>query len=276
LYCGYTGVTKNSQKIHKTNQELKMKEKLFRELLNELNNKNKNDEYKYIGTGNPMSDILIIGKETAVSVNSEQYKTETLENFNFWLNNQDYNSGEIIERSNQYSHLYPYKGQVLKKNNFKDNWGTSVTWMNYQKLYNYIFNTPQNKQINFHENSFITEVNSTPSKKTIDADTSSIDFRKENLLNSEFFNSFSIVIISGVGYFDTTGNNNEIEDIFKVKFSEIKNAGNKPKQPYWLHWNNEKTKLLINTYQLSIGVSDVLLQEIATEIRNSNLIKLVE
>ena len=71
-------------------------------------------------------------------------------------------------------------------------------------------------------------------------------------------------------------NKNEIEEIFEVKFSERKNAGNKPSQPYWIHWNEEKTKLLINTYQLSIGVSDVLLREIATEIRNSNLIKVVK
>ncbi len=254
---------------------LETKETLFRKLLNQFENEHKTqkDEYKYIGTGNPInSEILIIGKETAVTVGSEQYKTETLDNFSFWLKNQNYNSDKIAERSNEYSPLYPYKGQILKKDNYNCNWGTSVTWMNYQKLINYIYDTPKNNKINFHEQTFITEVNSTPNKKTSDADTTSIDFRKKNLLKSAFFRSFPIVIISGVGYFEVTNGKNEIEDIFQVKFFERKNASGNTKQPYWIHWNKNKTRLVINTYQLSIGVADILLKKVAEEIKNSDLL----
>ena len=169
---------------------------------------------------------------------------------------------------------YHYKGQKLKKDNKKGNNGTSVTWMNYQKLMNYIFDTPDNKNINFHEKSFITEVNSTPSKNTSDANTSSIKFRKEEILKSNFIQKFKIIIISGVGYFNINEDFNEIESIFKVKFTEKRLAENNAKQPYFIHWNDDKTKLVINTYQLSFNISDALLREVAGEILNSKTLKL--
>ncbi|MFD0993016.1 hypothetical protein [Tenacibaculum geojense] len=248
---------------------MKSKKEKFTELLNSLNTELVNDEHKYIGTGNPYSDILIIGKETAFEKNSEQYKTEILGNFNFWLKEEVTNEKQLIY--NEFNPRFPYKGQLLKKDNGKGNMGTSVTWMNYQKLINYIFDTPLNNNIDFHDKAFITEVNSTPSKKTINADSSSIIFRKENILNSDFFRSFKVVIISGVGYFNINEEKNEIEDIFKVKFLNLKNADNKSSQPYWIHRNKDNT-ILINCYQLSIGISDNLLKEIATTIKNQNIL----
>ena len=88
-------------------------------------------------------------------------------------------------------------------------------------------------------------------------------------MKSDFFQSFPIVIISGVGYFKITANSNEIEEIFSVKYLEKKFAEGKESQPYWIHSNkdNQSSKLLINTYQLSIGISDALLQEIANMIK---------
>jgi len=252
-----------------------IKNELFKKFLSDLNNvPNSIDEYKYIGTGNPFSNILIIGKEAAILKGSEQYEREIVDNINYWRGLEEYNSDNIIERDfEKYSAIYPYKGQILKKDNGK-NWGTSKTWMNYQKLINYIFENTENSLINFHEKSFITEINSTPSKVTADADIESIPFRKKHLLTSDYFQSFPIVIISGVGYFETSEQKNEIEQIFNVTFTEKKYADNvKKSQPYWIHWNKEKTKIIINTYQLSIGIADVLLSEIAKEIKNSNLLQ---
>jgi hypothetical protein len=254
---------------------LKNKKTLFKKLLDDLkNNFDSIDEYKYIGTGNPYSDILIIGKEAAISVESEQYKKEILDNFNYWNNLEDYNSDPIINRNFEtYSPLYPYKGQILKKDNGK-NWGTSKTWINYQKLINFVTNNSNNSLINFHENTFITEINSTPSKETQNANTGSISFRKKHILTSNYFQSFPIVIISGVGYFESQKNNNEIEQIFNVSFTEKKYANKeKQSQPYWIHWNEDRSKIVINTYQLSIGIADILLIEIAKEIQESNLLK---
>lgn len=245
-----------------------MKEKttLLRELLNDLRNKHPSikDEYKYIGTGNPNKSILIIGKEAAIKVGSEQYEIEIKNNFNFWDNLTDFDFSKIITRNfNKYEALYPYKGQILKKDN-GENWGTSKTWMNYQKLLNLLEKNQKNMLINFHEKSFITEINSTPSKKTSEADTNSILFRKTHIFPSSFFQEFPIVIISGVGYFEISEKENEIEKIFGVTFSEKKYANKtKESQPYWIHRNDEKTKIVINTHQLSIGISDLLLEEIS-------------
>ncbi|KAF2342271.1 hypothetical protein [Flavobacterium tistrianum] len=254
---------------------MKVKKKLFKKLLSDLKSiPNSIDEYKYIGTGNPYSDILIVGKEAAISKGSEQYQREIVDNFNYWSNMEEYDSKDIIERDlENYSALYPYKGQILKKDNGK-NWGTSKTWINYQKLINYLFDNNENSLINFHEKSFITEINSTPSKITANADIESIPFRKKHILTSDYFQSFSIVIISGVGYFEISEHNNEIEQIFNVIFMEKKYADNEKKsQPYWIHCNKQKTKIVINTYQLSIGVAEILLKEISKEIKNANLLK---
>lgn len=249
------------------------KDTSFKNLLEDLKRQNVKDEFKYIGTGNPLkSDILIIGKESSL-IDSEQHQEEIVKNLQNW---------EIIKNNNYETYLgfydpqSPYKKegkhQILKKNNGK-NHGTSTTWMNYQKLYNKIYSLKDNKEVNFLNKTFITEVNSTPSRKTKDASRDSISFRKEHILKSEFIQDFPIVIVSGVGYFEITDKKNEIEEIFDVKFTEKRYANKeKESQPYWIHWNNDKTKLLINTYQLSIGISDKLLEDVAAEIRKSGLL----
>lgn len=227
------------------------------------------DEYKYIGTGNPLAEILIIGKEVSISKDdSDQYKQEIEGNFNFWLNTDNHNVNNINQG---YNPLYPYRGQELKLDNKKGNWGTSKTWMMYQKLYNLIYNTPDNNQINFHEKFFITEVNSTPSQKTAYANKDSISYRKAKIFESDFIKGFPIVIISGVGYFETQINN-EIEKIFDVKFTAKCNPENQPKQPYWVHKSEDNQKILINTYQLSMNISNELLTVISEEIKKSGLL----
>ena len=191
-------------------------------------------------------------------------------NFKDWQRKKNYNQDDVLNFCtwNDYDPIFPYKGQKYNIDNGSNN-GTSRTWYTYQKLINYIFDTPNNKDIDFHKKVFITEVNSTPSGKTMDADISSIDFRKGLILKSDFFQSFPIVIISGVGYFKITTNSNEIEKIFSVQYLEKKLGGGKESQPYWIHssLDNQPSKLLINTYQLSIGISDDLLQDIANMIK---------
>ena len=241
---------------------------IFRKLLESLNSSDAEKEFKYIGTGNPLSDILIIGKEVAADQDSEQYKKEILSNFRYWYDLEDFDGDKVPHRDfSNYKPLYPYKGQLLKRDNGR-NYGTSPTWMKYQKFVNYIFENIDNPGIDFHENAFITEVNSNPSKKTKDADTTSIPFRKKYLLNSKFFRSFSVTIISGVGYFDIGENHNEIEDLFDVKFQRKEFANlEKSTQPYWVHFNEDKSRILINCYQLSIGIADILLKKMAEECR---------
>lgn len=248
---------------------------LFSELLENLHtNKSVIDEYKYIGTGNLNANILIIGKEVAISKESEKekYKSEILLNFDFWYKYRN----KTINENDGFNPIYPYKGQILKINNKKGNWGTSRTWLTYQKLHNKIFNNEKNENINFHDDFFLTEVNSTPSRKNVDAIKDSISFRKNKIMTSSFFQNFPIVIISGVGYFKTKKENyckNEIEEIFQVDFFKKIEIENKTKQQFWIHMNEDKTKILINTYQLSINISDDLLNKIAEVIRSSDIFK---
>jgi hypothetical protein len=227
--------------------------------------------YKYIGTGNPDADILIIGKEASISKEQgDQLNQEFKSNFEHWktiVKTGDFDQSKIKDCDCVYrTPLYPYKGQLLKINN-GNNSGTSRTWYNYQKLINEIFNTPKNEKIDFHEKVFITETNSTPCKRTKNADTLSIEFRKDKFLRSEFFQSFPIVILAGLGYYEIDENNNEVETVYGVKFTEKRLAGGKESQPYWIHYSKDPKKILINTRQLSINVSDALLQEVALAIR---------
>lgn len=251
---------------------------LFWQLLNQIDaqSKDKPEDFRYLGTGNPNAKILIVGKETSIpSEPNEQQTREISNNFSDWkriISNGEYQT-EKWNGSN-YSPLYPYKGQQLKIHSSRtgDNGGTSKTWFNYQKLYNRVYNMIDNQNIDFHEGVFITEANSSSSPKTKDADTSSIDFRKSSILKSNFFQSFPVVIISGVGYFEIIDSNNEIESIFGVKFIRKERALNNESQAYWIHEGTKMPKLLINTRQLSIGVSDALIQDIANEIRNRGLL----
>ncbi len=252
---------------------------LFKSLINNLETKKVKDYFKFIGTGNPMADILIIGKEASISKEKQpnQYKTEIANNFSVWkkmIEKNDFNQDKIpyLKNIEYQSPLYPYKGQVLQINNGK-NGGTSRTWMTYQKLYNRIYNKKENHNIDFHNDVFI---NATPSPNTANADTQTIDFRKNEILSSDFIKNFPVIILAGTGYFNTlkdgAENLNEIEEIFEVRFHQKKLAENKVRQPYWIHWNMDKTRLLINTYQLSIGIADILLDEIAKEINHSGLL----
>ncbi|MFW5871836.1 MAG: hypothetical protein ACOCUT_01895 [bacterium] len=244
----------------------------FKDLLKNIGTQSQPQEHKYVGTGNPFADILIIGKEAAIEDGTPQSENEITSNFAFWNEvNLDNLNLELLPSDLSYSPLYPYKGQVFNIDN-GSNRGTSRTWYNYQKFFNKVFDLKDNKNINFHEAVFITETNSTPSKKTRDAVKDSICFRKQNILSSKFIKNFPVIILAGVGYYEINDAKNEIEEIFDVKFQEKRLAGGKEKQPYWIHWNHDKTRLLINTYQLSMGISDDLLAEIAEEVKKSNLI----
>ena len=168
---------------------------LFNLLLEQLKNiSSVNEEYKYIGTGNPEAKILIIGKETSIYADADdQKKWEITNNFDDWKRIISNEMSDVEKRNDvNYSPSYPYKGQQLRIRNRRtgDNGGTSSTWYNYQKLYNLIYGKINNQNIDFHEGTFITEVNSSPSLKTKDADITSIGFRKDILLKSDFFQNF--------------------------------------------------------------------------------------
>lgn len=59
---------------------------LLKELVSELKSIDEKNAFKYIGTGNPNADILIIGKEASISDNPEQEIMEIEKNLKDWDN----------------------------------------------------------------------------------------------------------------------------------------------------------------------------------------------
>lgn len=157
--------------------------------------------------------------------------------------------------------MFPFKSLHPRLDKLKE----GHTWNKYQKLHDLIFlndlSHVKEKEIDFHNNFFLTEMNSSPSKFTKDADKSGIPNRKIFFKENDFFQNFPIVILACSNYIV----GNEIEDIFNVRF---KKQFGVEKQLFWTHYNSSKTKLVIHTRQLSANVSDYLLIEISKEVRN--------
>jgi hypothetical protein len=234
----------------------------------------------YIGTGNPNSKILIVGRETAIDIENKanrdehyvRFQTENFQDFKENAIKWDLNIKNNVEVNSipnwiggidsplTSNPLFPYKS--LHPKELKE----GQTWSKYQKLHDLIFlndlTSLKEKEIDFHNNFFLTEMNSSPAKFTRDADKSGIPNRKRFLKESDFFQNFPIVILACGNYIK----GNEIEDIFNVSFD--KQRGVQKKQLFWTHYNSDKTKLVIHTRQLSSDVSGDLLIEIANEARN--------
>ena len=233
----------------------------------------------YIGTGNPNSKILIVGKETATDVDNKAngneldvlFENESLQDFKENTVKWDLNIKNNVEVDSipnwisgidsplSINPLFPFKN--LHPKELKE----GTTWRKYQKLHDSIFlndlTLVKEKIFDFHNNFFLTEMNDSPSKFTKDANKSGIPNRKQLFKKSEFFQNFPVVILACSNYI----NGNEIEDIFNVKFDKQLGEG---KQLFWTHYNSDRTKLVIHTRQLSTNVSDNLLKEIANEVRN--------
>ncbi|RMB56345.1 hypothetical protein EAX61_14765 [Dokdonia sinensis] len=224
----------------------------------------------YIGTGNPNSQILIVGKEVATDIEDGKHKeleVKNLESFNKnnidWLQNINNNVSQIdipvwrMENDDN-NPLYAFKGASITKEGH--------TWRKYQKLNDYIFDKISNEVINFQENIFITEMSTLPAKTTGKAQKRAefkqkLQERKETFFKSSFIQDFSIVVLACSNYISGS----EITDIFNVDFIEEKGRGT---QKYWIHWNKDKTKIVLHTRQLSANVSNDLLKGIAREVQH--------
>jgi hypothetical protein len=223
----------------------------------------------YLGTGNPNSQILVIGKEVATDTedgSNLELENKNLKSFNSnsidWLKNvnENVNQDDIPKwqfEQDDNNPLYAFKGVEINKEGH--------TWRKYQKLNNYIFDKKDNKKINFQEEFFITEMSILPAKTTGKAQRK-VDFhtnlekRKKTFLESNFIQDFPIVILACGNYIV----GDEITSIFKLNFIEEKGSGT---QKYWIHWNSDKTKVVIHTRQLSANVSDDLLLGISKEVK---------
>lgn len=211
----------------------------------------------YIGTGNPNSKILIIGKESAI-------ETDDLQSFEWYRNNAKDWKKHIENKTCEVLEYY-----VDEKHPLRKSWGKN-TWSKYQKLSDYILEKEsENFKVDFLNHIFTSEINDSPSKTTSKANKTKISSRKEILKTSEFIQNFPVILLACSNYITNNENNREINDIFEVEYigDEIGRKFYSSGNWYFLHYNKDKTKLVIHTRQLSTNVNNELLKDLAKIIR---------
>lgn len=241
----------------------------------------------YIGTGNPNAKILIIGKECAIDLQTDngqrQYQREIKNNLNLWLQNSKTNLQYTdiqdwftnIADEIKFNPLFPFYGQLFKKDrinkNGESNKGTNATWMNYQKLIDKIrgVSRTNDKLIDFHKFTFISELNDVcfpKSPVTYNHEIAeSIKQRTNNLFNQSFFQSFPVVIVATGMYQRLYQDEIDLQKCFKVTWDgKTNNVSEKNYNWFNVHHSSQGTpKLVIHTNQLSMNITDELLTNIS-------------
>ncbi|NTE00492.1 hypothetical protein G6M26_23375 [Agrobacterium tumefaciens] len=241
-----------------------------------------NTQHLFLGFGNPNGRVLLIGKEQAFdhihAPGTEEFLNEILENrqrenktnIAAWKENIENNF--IPEWENMpiglTNPLYAWGSQLNVANKLKNkigNGGTSNTYLKYQKLHQYLNNQKtKSDRINFQKDFFLTELNEIATKYSYGGKelkkirNESIEKRKD-LFRMDFFKCFPITIIAA-GHYPRDYNFN-IEHIFDVKFSgETTVVG---RDYYNVHYNSDSNRIVIHTRQLSMAVTDELIEAIA-------------
>ena len=206
----------------------------------------------YIGFGNPNAKILFVGKEKGFDKekNFGQFEFESLLNPKEWKSyidnsigintNKHYNSNTYINA------FYPYFG--------KNKGGH--TWSKYEKILKNIYPEMTTENNNFLSYAFLTEVNFQPSKYSkikVFNNQERIDFLKE-----EYFKSFDVIILACGKYLSNT----QIEEIFDVTLQD----NEKSEKHELLKIFKNKDRILLNTRQLSMAVSNEYLKNISALI----------
>lgn len=247
----------------------------------------------FLGYGNPKGKILMIGKEQYYKSkekpdSDEFYKDLKLKrnevnsiNINSWLKNVENNfnpNWDLLKQTdeiNNNSQTIYWNQRNLQNRKLKSgewNFGTSNTYLQYQKIYQNVFNE-SNKQdkIDFQKEFFLTELNDLLAEKDFKfAKLRELkkDFisQRQKLFNLRFFKSFPIIVIAS-GHYSRDFDFN-IEKSFEVEWTKETILVGKS----WinLHYstNPENKRLLIHTRQLSTSVANELIDELSNIIKN--------
>jgi hypothetical protein len=223
------------------------------------------DNDAYIGLGNPNAKILFVGQESALEKREERYDNNASE----WKNH-------IINSTSQVLNYDVDENHPLRKY-----WGKN-TWSKYQKLSEFIFQKEVKPfYVDFLENIFTTEMSDNPSKRTSEAQKKkdfklNLQIRKDTFFKEGFIQDFPVVVLACSGYIQNNEKLREIDDIFKVSYPVDTNG--KPNDEigkhwynktnwFYLHYNDDKTKLVIHTRQLSNDVVGQMLKDMGKIIR---------
>jgi hypothetical protein len=220
------------------------------------------DKY-YIGTGNPNAQILFIGKESALASDNTIGLNWYFRNANDWQTHISNNTCEILEYEIEPTH-------VLRKG-----WGRN-TWSKYQKLSDYIREKkPTRFKVDFLNYIFTTEINDSPEKNTYNADKSSLINRKELLKKSDYIQGFPVIVLACSNYIKNNEEAREIDNIFGVTYDGDETGKYWYSKGNWFftHHNDDRSRLVIHTRQLSADVKDELLKDLGTVIRE-HLVKI--
>ncbi|MBR5694642.1 MAG: hypothetical protein IKX43_00200 [Paludibacteraceae bacterium] len=224
---------------------------LFEEFLADCKNRR-----EWSGQGNPNADILIIGKEP-------------------------YDKDFITDKEEIHRRLQ--KQEDICKSGV---WGTArrdrknKTWCNYQKL---IENVYRPKEFNpelfdFEKYAFTTELNTIFRPKAVldDITKNNINKRLRFFKDSEFINSFPVIVLACNNFISNNEKGFFINETFGVEYDgESKGKHQEKTRGYWFytHHSDNGEKLVIHTRQLSFLFDYSLLNHLAEEIKE-HLIKL--
>ena len=225
-----------------------------------------NSGYDYIGNGNPNAKILIIAKEPAIDMESgkDMYGHDILGNRGLWIKHDD-----AVEFPYRGQKCHIYMGPDNKTGKVRGEGGTSRTWLAYQSLFDAIVGNCKKKagdEIDFHKYVFTTDLSSEVAKNsgmTFEERTRQSIKRREKMFKEEFFQKFPIVIVAAGHY--PKRYEIDLEELFGVEWiGKTLPVGKK-----WmnLHYNQQRTKLLIHTNQLSRYTND-LIGAMALHVRN--------
>jgi hypothetical protein len=215
------------------------------------------DQKYYVGVGNPNSNTLLIGKESAIDKDDNEGMKLYEQNANYWHGLIMQNKSDILE--------YP----VHNEHPLKSSWGKN-TWSKYQLLSNHIRkNESKPLYIDFLKHCFTTEMNDAPMKRTGEADKSSLKNRKLLFRNSKFIQDFPVVILACSNYIVNNDETREIDDVFGVTYCGDQDGKHYYNKGNWfyLHYSIDKKKLVIHTRQLSADVSNEMLKDMGNVIR---------
>lgn len=243
---------------------------------------------QFVGFGDPSSSVLIIGKETSTDAesnssldiqNAECIKNNASDwkkNISNKISGKELKDWEFIENlpldKIQNNPIFPWKGTIKRD--------TSDTWKKYQKLHDVIcfgkIDRDNSKKISFLNDFFITEMNQTPSKKTKNAKMNpnfrkELEFRKKEIINSNFIKHFPVIVLACSDYIWNTKSDMQISNIFNnVTFDKEYFFSEQNK--FWTHYDNNYERLVIHTRQLSMAVMDEMIIEIG-QLINQHLKK---
>lgn len=234
---------------------------------------------QFIGTGNPESKIVVVGKEVATD-DSNLFERANLINYHanseIWRKNvktgmnqedvKDWNFDSYLKSpETENNPLFAFKGTIVKN--------SSDTWKKYQKLHDVIFTGKFNKNtdrsLNFQRDFFITEMNDSPSKKTLEANKDSIVNRKEEFFKTEYFRNVPVVVLACGDYITNNSELREIDEIFGVRYDGDETGRFIYSNSNWFftHHSPDKKRLVIHTRQLSMAVKDELINGMGEVIR---------